>query len=504
MSEASDHPSPEIIRMQRIGMPRRIFLAPAGLALYAVALAAGCSADGINTPPGPNISVCHFTGSVGTATEIPLAALATHKTHGDYVTRLEVSSTATTGDSIHFKRLTDAVDVARAVRTAHNELATAGCRITIAVASGTLAGSTAPSADPTFERFPFVIDVPDITVKGALRMQLDADGRATGSGDGTDASIFAPSPALVVGAGGAQQSSSEPIFIVNAHPNGSRGDGAIIEGFVFRSGRDSTVTPNGGQGVFSMRVRDLVVRGNKFENGFTEAIDLRASSGVVERNHLSGRANSCDICPAGPGDYIVRDNRLMGPGGLPGIFTSPALILPVPPGVEQYTLPPSALVTAAIDNNEVRNHVSKPVGTGIRVGAIALGAQDIINASRVTVTRNSLVGNTFGVIIDAAFPIAGKVLRGDNEVNASGNTLAMNCQNDLLVSFTRHQSGLGLTSPYPSYLLNSTYTLTLGSEFSWATAWYANPAGYGNTLLVNGQTMPSGTRTAYDAARVCP
>lgn len=490
--------------MQKIKMRHRPFLPPAVAAMAAVLLVAGCRPDSATVPAGPVVSACHFAGSVGAPTDIPLADLATHKSHGDYVTRLEVSSTATTGDSMHFRRLTDAVDAVRAIRIAHNESDKAACRVVIAVAPGVLPGSTSASADPSFERFPFVIDVPDITVKGALRMQLDADGRATGIGDGGETTTFAPSPALVVGPGGAQVSSSEPIFIVNAHPNGSKGDGAVIEGFVFRSGRDSTVLVNGGVAVFAMRVRDLVVRGNKFENGFTEPVDLRASSAVVERNHLSGRSNSCEICISGPGDYAVRDNRLMGPGGLPGIFATPTQILPVPTVVEQYTLPASALVTGVIENNEVRGHVSKPVGAGIRVGGIALGAQDIVNASRITVTRNSLVGNTFGVIIDAAFPVAGSALRGDIEVNMSGNTITRSCQNDLLVSFTRHQSGLGLVSPFPSYLRNATYALTLGSEFPWETAWVAHPAGFGNTLLVNGQTMANGTRTAYDAARVCP
>ena len=490
--------------MQSVKLARPRLSSPATFALTSLALLLGCAGDKVIEPTGPTISVCHFSASLGTATDIPLADLAAHKSHGDYVTHLDVSGTAVTGDGMHFTRVTDAVAAARGIRVAHSELETAACRITIAVAKGVLPGSTPPSTDAAFERFPIVIDVPDITVKGALKMLLDADGRATGNGEGGDATIFAPSPALVVGAGGSQVSSSEPIFIVNAHPTGSRGDGAVIEGFVFRSGRDSTASVNGGQAVFSMRVRDLVIRGNKFETGLTEVVDLRASTAVVERNHLSGNANSCDICISGPGDYTVRDNRLMGPGGLPGILSTPTQVLPVPTVVEQYTLPASALVTASITNNEVRGHVSKPVGAGIRVGAMSLGAQNVINASKVTITKNNLVGNTFGVIIDAAFPVAGSTLRGDIDVNMSGNTITRSCQNDLLVSFTRHQSGLGLTSPFPSYLRNSTYAFTLGSEISWDSAWVAHAPGFGNTLLVNGQTMANVNRTAYDPTRVCP
>jgi hypothetical protein len=74
----------------------------------------------------------------------------------------------------------------------------------------------------------------------------------------------------------------------------------------------------------------------------------------------------------------------------------------------------------------------------------------------------------------------------------------------MLISFTRHQSGLGLVSPFPSYLRNSTYNLGLGSEFLWDKVWVAHPPGFGNTLIVNEETVPNVTRTAYDAARVCP
>jgi len=468
-----------------------------------VILVAACSGDA-SGPSGPQISVCHVDGSVGTVTDIFLSELASYKSHGDYATALYVDPRNTAGDSIHFTRITDALAVARAGRVARGELAKAACRITISVASGSLPGSTAVSTDPAFELFPFVIDVPDITVQGALKMQLDGNGRATGIGEGGDATIFAPNPALVVAGASSQVASSEPIFIVNAHPTGSRGDGAIIEGFVFRSGRDSTVAVNGGQGVLSMRVRGLVVRGNKFENGFTESVDLRASSAIVERNHFSGRANACDICISGPGDFIVRDNRLIGPGGLPGILSTPVTILPVPTVVEQFTLTPTALITGTISNNEVRGHVSKPVGAGIRLGGEALGAQDVINVSRMIVTGNNLVGNTFGVIIDAAFPVAGTALRADIQANINGNTVSGSCQNDILISFTRHQSGLGLVSPFPSYLRNSTYNLGLGSEFPWEKAWVAHPPGFGNTLIVNEETMPNVTRTAYDATRVCP
>ena len=118
---------------------------------------------------------------------------------------------------------------------------------------------------------------------------------------------------------------STPIIIANAHPGGSAGNGLRVEGFVFQSGNDG-VTATGGQAVFAMRAKGLVIRGNRVEAGFSELFDLRETSAIVDQNHLSGPGGSCDICLAGPGVYRVTGNRLLG-GGIPGILTVPAMNL---------------------------------------------------------------------------------------------------------------------------------------------------------------------------------
>jgi hypothetical protein len=466
-----------------------------------LSLVTACSPDSVNEPV-TTVSICHISGTTGVIEDINLADLPEHKKHGDYVARLDVDKLNTTGDSIHFRRITDALEVARAGRIKRSELSTAACRITIDAVPGILRGSTATSPDPLFEKFPLVIDVPDVTLRGAFKMQVDAAGRATGTGLGSDATTFAPTPALVViGGADSQAGVSEEIIVVNAHPTGSKGDRAVIEGFIFQSGHAATDTVSGGQGILSMRVQDLTVRGNRFEGRFTEDVDLRASSGIVERNHLSGVGAACDICLAGPGTYTARDNRLLS-GGIPGIFVTPATLLPVPSVIEQQVLPAASTVTALLANNEVKGHTRKPVGTGLRVGAIGVGAPNVAGTTKVTMTGNNLVGNTFGIIVEAAFPVATGLLRGDIEVTTSGNTISGSCQNDLLVSLSRHQTGLGLqNSPY---LRNSTFNLTLGTDISWTEAWYSNPAGFGNTVIVNGQTIANGTVASYDASRVCP
>lgn len=404
------------------------------------------------------------------------------------------------GDGFHFQRIGDAIAAARELRVARGEKTTASCRIMIAVAAGIYRGSVNESADPTVERLPLVIDVPDVTLRGALEMDIDQGGRATGlgqmdEGQNEEASTVVASPALVT-----KNGLSEPIVVVNAHPDGFQGNGAIIEGFVFQSGHVGIDALFGGVAILSLRVRDLVVRGNRFEAEFSQSVDLRASSARVDRNHLSGTEDTCDLCFAGPGDYEAAGNRLLA-GGIPGILITPTTLLPVPSMVEQYVLPASATVTASVVNNEVRNHLRKPVGAGIRVGAIGVGAPNVAGVARVEARDNLLVSNTFAMIVEAAFPVQNTLLKGDIELTLHGNTFLRSCQNHLLVSLSRHTTGLGLTN-FP-YLKNSNYRLSLGGDIAWEDVWYSHPAGFGNTLTVDGVEIANGSKIAYDAARTC-
>jgi len=385
------------------------------------------------------------------------------------------------------------------VRIARDEQTTGACRITIAVAAGSYRGSVTESADPALDRFPLVIDVPDVTLQGALQMQIGPSGRATGLGEtegGQEvASTILPSPALRT-----QNSLSEPIIVINGHPDGFRGNGAMIEGFAFQSGHVGVDATFGGVAILSLRVLDLVVRGNRFEAEFSQSVDLRATSARVDHNHLSGTEDTCDLCFAGPGDYEATGNRLLA-GGIPGILVTPAILLPVPSIVEQIVLPASATVNALLINNEIRDHLRKPVGVGIRVGAIGAGAPNVAGLARVEARENVLVNNTFAMIVEAAFPVKNTLLKGDVELTLHSNTFSASCQNNLLVSLSRHTTGLGLTS-FP-YLLSSNYTLTLGGDIAWGDVWYAHPAGFGNTLTVDGVQIPNGSRIAYNAAKTC-
>ena len=75
------------------------------------------------------------------------------------------------------------------------------------------------------------------------------------------------------------------------------------------------------------------------------------------------------------------------------------------------------------------------------------------------------------------------------------------CQADLLVAFARHTTGLGLNDD--PYMVNSTYRLSLGGDLPFSAAWFSNPKGLGNRLVVDGRLVANGTRQHYDEES-CP
>ncbi|MEO8225844.1 MAG: hypothetical protein ABI637_00340 [Gemmatimonadota bacterium] len=469
-------------------------LASLAAGLTAAALLASCTADpptatdargglGADRSAG-TVAVCHKPGSDGAILQVGAPALAAHLAHGDYAATLLVShEPGQPTDGLHFGSISGALSAARAGRIARGELLKAACRITIAV-----------SADAYEEPFPLVVDVPDLTLQGALRMGLDASGRATGTGDGSGATILTPATPLSFVDG-----LSMPMIVANAHPGGSAGNGLVVEGFVFRSGHDPA-SDAGGQGVLGVRATGLIIRGNRFEGGFTESIDLRAGGGDVLENHLAGTAGTCDVCLAGPGTYRASGNRLLA-GGIPGIVTSGFVNLPVPDGVEALAIPATAETWAEIRNNEVRDHLRMPVGVGIRVDAVGVNAPNVHNTVHAVIRDNLIANSRFGFIVHAAFPKRGTDLKGDVDVTFGGNVIEHICQAKLLVSFSRHTTALGLS--VQPYLRTSTFQLALNGDLSWDDAWFSHPAGFGNTLIVDGQEIANGARQFYDATR-CP
>jgi len=260
-------------------------------------------------------------------------------------------------------------------------------------------------------------------------------------------------------------------------------------------------------GIISLRARGLVIRGNRFEAGLSSAADLRSSSASVESNYGLGLGVNCGFCLAGPGEYSASGNRLIG-GGLGGIYVSAALgHLPFSLGaspvttVEPDVLPTAAAVSAIIENNEIRGHSRLPIGFAVRILALGPSSSGTPQATRVSLTDNDMSGNTFGTIVDGGFPAPNTLARGDIDVSFDGNDIRESCQANLLVAFTRHTGGLGLTTN--PYLKRSTFQLDLGGDLEWDDAWFSHPAGFDNTLVVDGQTVANGARQFFDAS-TCP
>ena len=170
----------------------------------------------------------------------------------------------------------------------------------------------------------------------------------------------------------------------------------------------------------------------------------------------------------------------------------------MPAGVEAFTLPATAEIWADIRNNAVSGHLRTPVGVGIRMDAIGVSAPNVYGTIHAVVQDNLLVNNRFGMIVHAAFPVNNTNRNGNVELTLGGNVFQQTCQANLLVSLSRHTTGLGLNNA--PYLLNSTFQLTLNGDLDWADAWYSHPAGFGNTLVVDGATIANGARQFYSAA----
>ncbi|HUQ19336.1 MAG TPA: hypothetical protein VM099_06950, partial [Gemmatimonadaceae bacterium] len=447
------------------------------------------------SPTGESLTICQMMGPTGMMVNIRESQLEEHLARGDYVTSLSVSKGSTSGDGIHFSRITDALAAARAGRMSRGETTISACRITITVAAGTYTGSVSATSGSDVEVLPLTIDVPDITLLGAFQMPLNDKGRPTGNAGapGAPVTTITANPGLVsIKTGNALDKYAEPLIVINAHPNGPRGDGAIIQGFVLQSGNPEDAVV-GGNAVWAMRARGIVVQGNQIEGGFSEPVEMRSAVGRVERNLLIGKGGSCSICMFGPGDYRVIANRQVGLStGRLGVLIFPTIFTAVPPNVEQLVLPSEALVTATVTNNELRNHQEVPFGIGVRVAAIGPGAPDVVGMANVIAENNDLSDNRWGFVVEGGFVVANTAQRGSTNVTLRGNTLARSCQAGVLIALNSQGNAIA-ASPGPT-VKNSSFTIDLGQDINWADTWYSHPSGSGSTLMVDGKPVENGKR----------
>ena len=483
----------------------------ANVIVFAFAVLTACRPDAALQPEAPRLSavagtaaangaskldVCHFSGAGGKVINVSVNAWPAHRNHGDYVLAWQVTPGGTTGDGIHFAMISDALEAATAARRAHLEKVAGACRITIAVDAGTYSGSfTDPSG--TIERLPFFLGVPDITLRGAYAMHLDAQGRATGQSDAGETTLV-PDQVLT---------DTAATIVVADDDAGYVGNGVAIEGFRFASGSGSATRLAGRMGIGALRVQGLSITGNQFDPKLVAAVDVRASSAEVVRNHASGIDGPCVFCLAGPGRYDVSANAIAD-GFFVGMFIAPiAVRANFPMGrnvaaivVPAYAAPGTAVVIASVVNNDVRDQLRQPkkFGTGIRVVTFQKDAAMTSQLSDVALTGNTLAHNKFALVVDANTRVGGAppTVPGNVVLTLSGNTIGPSCRQNVLVSFTRISHSIGIPPTTEAYLDNSTYRLTLGGDTPWSSVWYDNLGGSGNQLIVDGALIPPGKRTA--------
>lgn len=445
---------------------------------------------------GGKVSVCHKPDGGGKILSLSANALSAHLGHGDYVAGYEVDHNGPPTDGVHFATITEALDSARATRRARSEMTSAGCRITIDVAKGTYVGSfSTPAAGG--ERLPYLITVPDITLRGAFTMRVDARGRATGTSTG-DTTTLGADRALIP---------TEAYVVVADDADGYHGDRAVIEGFRFLSGNTNPDAPKGGIGVGSLRAKDLSVRGNLFEVGMQGAANLRASTADLSANYARRVSDgSCTFCLAGPGAYTVHENRLLDPGFTNVFMAALVLRAPFPLGsnplgvvVPPYVVPTDrASYTGTITNNDLSygTHQPKGFGSGVRLVPYVSDA-DIPQSGTVVLSDNTMLKNNFALTIEPNTPTTGisPVSQGNITVTAIRNEMGPSCRNNMLVSFARISRTIGVPPGTEGYLANSTFTLILDSTAPFDKAWFDNSAP-GNSLYVNGELQPHIKRTS--------
>lgn len=465
----------------------------------ALALTAACRSDDVTAAAGvpeERLDACE----PGRVLPISIAPgeRAALEARGGFVTSLRVNPAVARNDGVVFRRITDALAEARRIRASKPN---ASCRIVIRVPVGTFVGSTA-GTDTMLETLPLRLDMREVTLQGAYIIPVDSLERPSGpvASSGLEGTTLTARPALTIVGGTTQTGVSEPLILVNSE-NGTGGDGTVIERLVLRSGHAATDTVVAGKGILSLRANNVIIRGNSFEGNFTERVDLRGGSATVSRNYSSGPGDTCDICLAGPGVFTVERNTLTQ-GGIPGVLIVPATLLPVPTGVNQFTPPGVSEVRVTVTGNDISGHQRVPVGTAVRIATVGINTPNVQGTSVVDVLNNALHENRFGFIIEAGFPVAGSLLRGDAIVSVYGNAFENQCRTDLYVSFARHTTGLGLANT--PYLRNSSVSLTLGPEAPWSRAWFAHPPGFGNTLLVNRIEIANDRIAPYNPSKTCP
>ncbi len=290
-----------------------------------------------------------------------------------------------------------------------------------------------------------------------------------------------------------------------------RVDGVVIRdvsisGFAFEA-----TTSNRSVEVLLTRVQGFRVFDNVFRAPGFFAFQSVASSGNFTGNHMSGVATGAIFnggYPESPSSIVATGNRAVS-NSLGGILLNGASIN-IPELGDQ--------LQAIVRGNDLSGNVGNQ-GFGLRIfiqrrDAGAPGDTQSSAHVQARVQDNRIVGNRFGVVVDAGFPyrsVAGvcdpRVFSGSIMLELLGNTVSGNQDRSGLITFTRSTAALTQsTLSQWQYLHGSTFTVsdpdgTLGvaaidhpavDPFLGPCPGDATQEPLENVLIYNGVVQPNG------------
>ena len=419
-------------------------------------------------------------------------------------------------------RITDALARARADRASGQLSAGGGVRIH--VGSGTWTGSysaAALAANPQYEPFPIVLNVPRLDLLGVTTLTLDADNLPTGIAAGP---MTALRPDVTLAAG-------QSMLVVGRTTDGGSGDGVRIQGFDLDG---QTASPRA-MAVFADRVSGLVLRNNAIMNvGF--GAHTRLTSGTIEGNYLVANNDAGAFVSGGstnqPAVVTFRANRALANGQY-GLMAAAVGTVGFPVDLGTNTLALQSLQTSYDRSNAtdlanlpqrldltasanefsvhtvfgLRLFAAYPQGTAQSCAATvgygtASAAQPLTAVLNVSLNGNFFDFNNFyGLGTELGFPCRNDPRAFDFDVTGSfnGDLSAANGIGDTLLTFTAWPLTLGL-DPASTWKYASTSTWQLSDPLGELAGFhYDNPvtdpvtaATLSNSIVVNGVESPHG------------
>jgi hypothetical protein len=392
-----------------------------------------------------------------------------------------------------FRRITDAVNTARAIWRADKRRST---KIEIRVGPGTYVGSYSNSGFD-IEELPIRLDVPGLEFVGSTSMLVDAHGLPTGDVEPGTESILKAEPRLAA---------NQSLLIIGPTDKDLTGEGVELSNMSFNVGYPLvTPLPSESSGVLVERARDFTLRRNYVTGGTFVGIQTIASSGTIEGNYIT--QVGCGTC-LGPGSgpsparVVFRGNRSVNN------FFGGVLLLGGGTNDARY----DTLAAVVEDNDLSDNNTNPTAGQGFGIRAMVVRhdpPEDVGTTGNViaAISNNRVTNNKLGISIDAGFPyrtFAGTAddrrHRGTLELSFVGNDVFANHMAPALISFTRSTAALTpaqLTTQW-KYLERSTFDIT-DADGSLAGYWVDHPPTdpadgrtLRNVLRINGAVVPNG------------